>query len=150
MQLRIKGHFGFRTYWTKFWNILKHRMSLKLEIIVRILRKIIQLNADIILKSTNEYYRKIISKSGRKMNLYPAISGIGNFLVSLVMHLWAKRFSFHSKIYFERMQRNSEKFRKCIVSYSFGDLFLLCKNLYKFILLLPPWELTCNALDIFQ
>ena len=72
-QLRIKDHFCFRTFWTKFWNILKHGMNLKLETLVRILRKIIQLNAVIILKSTNEYYRKIISKSGRKMNLYPAM-----------------------------------------------------------------------------
>ena len=32
-----------------------------------------QLNAVIILKSTNEYYRKIISKSGYKMDLYPAM-----------------------------------------------------------------------------
>ena len=32
-----------------------------------------QLNAVIILKSTNEYYRKIISKSGCKMDLYPAM-----------------------------------------------------------------------------
>ena len=32
-----------------------------------------QLNAAIILKSTNEYYPKIISKSGRKMDLYPAL-----------------------------------------------------------------------------
>ena len=50
-------------------------MNLKLETIVRILRKIMQLNAVIILKSTNEYYRKIISKSVRKMNLYSAMKG---------------------------------------------------------------------------
>ena len=44
-------------------------MNLKFETIVQIFRKIIQPNAVIILKSTNEYYRKIISKSGRKMDL---------------------------------------------------------------------------------
>ena len=48
-------------------------MNLKFETIVQIFRKIIQLNAVIILKSTNSYYRKIISKSGRKMDLYPAM-----------------------------------------------------------------------------
>ena len=32
-----------------------------------------QLNAVIILKSTNEYYQKIISKSGCKMDLYLAM-----------------------------------------------------------------------------
>ena len=48
-------------------------MNLKFETIVQIFGKIIQLNAVIILKSFNEYYRKIISKSGRKMDLYPAM-----------------------------------------------------------------------------
>ena len=48
-------------------------MNLKLETIVQYFRKIIQLNAVIILKSTNEYYRKIISKNDRKMDLYPAM-----------------------------------------------------------------------------
>ena len=43
---------------------------------VQIFRKIIQLNAVIILKSTNKYYRKIISKSSRKMDLYPAMECI--------------------------------------------------------------------------
>ena len=33
-----------------------------------------QLNAVNILKRLNEYYRKIIQKSGRKMALYPAMS----------------------------------------------------------------------------
>ena len=47
-------------------------MNLKFETIVKIFRKIMQLDAVIILKSTNEYNRKIISKSGRKMDLYPA------------------------------------------------------------------------------
>ena len=73
MQLRIEGRFGFRTFWTKFCNILKYGMNLKFETIVQIFRTIIQLNAVIILKSTNEYYRKIISKSGFKMDLYPAM-----------------------------------------------------------------------------
>ena len=35
-----------------------------------------QLNAVIILKSSNEYNRKYISKSGRKMDLYPALSSL--------------------------------------------------------------------------
>ena len=49
-------------------------MNLQFETIVQIVRKIIQLNAVIILKSTKEYYRKIISKSGHKMDLYPAMA----------------------------------------------------------------------------
>ena len=49
-------------------------MNLKFETIDQIFRKIIQLNTDIILKSTNEYYQKNISKSGPKMDLYPATS----------------------------------------------------------------------------
>ena len=72
-QFRIEGHFGFRTFWTKFYNILKYGLNLKFETIVQFFRKILQLNAVIILKSTNEYYRKIISKSGRKMDLYLAM-----------------------------------------------------------------------------
>ena len=48
-------------------------MNLKFETIVKIFRKIMQLNVVIIFKSTNEYNRKIISKSGRKMDLYPAL-----------------------------------------------------------------------------
>ena len=48
-------------------------MNLKCETIVQIFRKIIQLNAVIILNSANEYYQKVISKSGRKMDLYPAM-----------------------------------------------------------------------------
>ena len=73
IQLRIEDHFGFRTFWTKFYNILKYGMNVKFEAIVRIFRKIIQLNAVLNLNSTNEYYQKIISKSGRKMDLYPAM-----------------------------------------------------------------------------
>ena len=73
-QLRIEDHFGFRTFGTKFCNILNYGMNLKFEIIVKIFSKIMQLNAVIILKSTNEYNRKIISKSGHKMDLYPALS----------------------------------------------------------------------------
>ena len=49
-------------------------MNLKIETIIRFLRKIIQLNAVVILKSANEYYRKFISKSGRKMDLHPAMN----------------------------------------------------------------------------
>ena len=75
MQLRIEGLFDFHT----FCNILKYGMNLKFETIVQIVRKIIQLNAVIILKSNNEYYRKIISKCGHKMDLYPAM-GNGELL----------------------------------------------------------------------
>ena len=53
-------------------------MNLKFQTIVQIFRKIIQLIAVIILKSSNKYYRKIISKSGRKMDLYPAMLHITN------------------------------------------------------------------------
>ena len=49
-------------------------MNLQFETIAKIFRKIIQLNIVIILKNTNEYYRKIISKSGLKMDLYPAMN----------------------------------------------------------------------------
>ena len=72
-QPRKQDHFSFCTFWTKFCNILKYGMNLKFEAIVQIFRKIIQLNLVIRLKSTNEYYQKIISKSGRKMDLYPAM-----------------------------------------------------------------------------
>ena len=48
-------------------------MNLKFETIVNIFGKIMQLNAVIILKSTNEYNQKIISKSDLKMDLYPAL-----------------------------------------------------------------------------
>ena len=51
-------------------------MNLKFETIVQIFRKIIQLNAVIILKSTHEYNRQIISKSDRKIDLYPAMISI--------------------------------------------------------------------------
>ena len=52
---------------------MKYGMNLKFETIVQIFRKIIQLITVIILKSTNEYHRKNISKSGHKMDLYPAM-----------------------------------------------------------------------------
>ena len=48
-------------------------MNLKFETIVQIFRKIIQLDAVIILKSPNEYYRKNMSKSAGKIDLYPAM-----------------------------------------------------------------------------
>ena len=48
-------------------------MNLMFESIVHIFRKIMQPNAVTTLKSTNEYYQKIIPKSGRKMDLYPAM-----------------------------------------------------------------------------
>ena len=48
-------------------------MNLKFEMIVQNFRKIIQLNAVIILKSTNEYYQNFFSKLSLKMDLYPAM-----------------------------------------------------------------------------
>ena len=42
-QVRIEGHFGFCTIWTKFCNIMKYGMNLKFETIVQIFRKIKQL-----------------------------------------------------------------------------------------------------------
>ena len=44
-----------------------------MEIIAQIFWKILQLKAVNICKSTNEYYQKIISKSGHKMTLYLAM-----------------------------------------------------------------------------
>ena len=52
---------------------MKYGMNLKFKAIVQIFRKIIQLITAVILKSTNEYHPKIFSKSGRKMDLYPAM-----------------------------------------------------------------------------
>ena len=49
-------------------------MNLKFKTIAKIFRKIIKLNSVIIFKGTNEYNRKIISKRGRKMDLYPALN----------------------------------------------------------------------------
>ena len=54
-------------------------MNLKFENTVHIFRKIIQLFAVVTLKSTNEYHCKIISKRGRKMDLYPAMFLSKNF-----------------------------------------------------------------------
>ena len=48
-------------------------MNLKFETIVKMFRKIMKLNAVTIVKNTNEINQKIISKKGRKMNLYPAM-----------------------------------------------------------------------------
>ena len=62
-QLRIEGHFGFRTFWTNLCNILKYGMKLKFKTIVQIFRKTIQLAAVVILKSTNEYHPKKILKT---------------------------------------------------------------------------------------
>ena len=76
VQLRIEGHFGLRTFWTKVCNILRYGMNLKFETIVQIFRNIIQLNLVLILKSTNIYYRNIFSKSGRKMELCLAMKKI--------------------------------------------------------------------------
>ena len=69
-----RGPFWFSYILNKVLQyILKYGMNLKMESSVQIFRKIIQLNVVIILKTTNEYYRKIISKSGHKMDLYPAM-----------------------------------------------------------------------------
>ena len=73
ISFRIEGHFHFRTFWTKCCNILKYGMNLKFGAIAQFFRKIIQLNTVIIWKSTNEYYQKIILKSGLKMDLYLAM-----------------------------------------------------------------------------
>ena len=56
-------------------------MNSKFETIIHVLRKIIQLNTVIILKSFNRYYRKNISVSGCKMDLYPAMCKVCLFLV---------------------------------------------------------------------
>ena len=48
-------------------------MNLKFETTVHIFRKIIRIIAVVILKSTNEYHREIISKCGPKMDLHPAM-----------------------------------------------------------------------------
>ena len=68
-KLRIEDRFGYRTFLTKFCNILKYGMNFKFEIIVEIFRKKTQLKAVIILK----YYRKNVSKSGRKIDVYSSI-----------------------------------------------------------------------------
>ena len=44
-----------------------------MKTIAIIIRMIVKSNAVNILKSTNEYYQKIIPKSGLKMDLYPAM-----------------------------------------------------------------------------
>ena len=71
-------------------------MNLKFETIVQIFRKLMQINAVIILKSTNEYYRKIISKSGPKMDLYPAMANVVVHCLSwghLLFLLYASHYS---------------------------------------------------------
>ena len=57
---------------------------MKFETIVQLFKQIMQLNAVIILKSTNEHYRKVISKSGPKMDLYPAMQYDRSVCTSLV------------------------------------------------------------------
>ena len=78
-----------------FYNMLKCGMNLKFETIVQIFRKIIRLNAVIILKSTNEYCRKIISKSGFKMYLYPAMIAYAKIwnLWKIIMLIFQLEFS---------------------------------------------------------
>ena len=58
--LKIEGHFGFRTFWTKFCKILEYGMNLKFEAIFQNFRKVIQPNSVNILRSPSEYYQKII------------------------------------------------------------------------------------------
>ena len=41
IQPRIEGHFSFRTFWTKFCNILKYGMNLKFEPIVQFFLEIL-------------------------------------------------------------------------------------------------------------
>ena len=48
-------------------------MNLKFETNVPIFRKIVQLYAVSVSKSPNEYSQKFFSKSGLKMDLYPAL-----------------------------------------------------------------------------
>ena len=107
-QLRIEGHFDFRTFWTKFCNLLKYGMNLKFETIVQIFRKIIQLNAVINLKSTNEYFWKNFSKSDRKMDLYLAMiskkflnqrDSVGTASIGLSSNL-SKRAFFFVRLFF--------------------------------------------------
>ena len=69
LQLRIEGHFGFLTFWTKFCDILKYRMTLTLEIIVKFFREIIKLNAVNI-------YQRHIKKYNLKMALCPPMSTV--------------------------------------------------------------------------
>ena len=85
-----RGPFLFSYILTKFCNILRYGKNLKFETIVQFFRKIIQLNAVSIVKSPNEYYRKIISKNGRKMDLYPALIAI--FLGRLSNQMQFKNF----------------------------------------------------------
>ena len=60
---------------------MKYGMNLKFETIVQIFRKIKQLITVIILKSSNDYHQKTISKSGHKMDLYPALGlGLSNLV----------------------------------------------------------------------
>ena len=63
-----------------------------------------QLNAVVILKSTNEYYQKIISKSGLKMDLYPAmllvvVSCQVIAVMSVVLHDPYNPYSYHLNNY---------------------------------------------------
>ena len=62
-------------------------MNLKFETIVQIFRKIMQLNAVIILKSTNEDNRKIISKESR-IKVHFVATFLNNFSIVFVTVLW--------------------------------------------------------------
>ena len=54
-------------------------MNLKFEYTVQIFSKVIQLIAVVIMKSKNEYHQKIISKSGRNIDLYPAMQVLSGY-----------------------------------------------------------------------
>ena len=69
-------------------------MNLKFETMVQIFMKIIELNAVIILKSANEYYRKIISKSGSKMDLYPALFCFSAVRKAIISHSGVSKVNF--------------------------------------------------------
>ena len=107
-QLRIEGHFGFLTFWMKFCNILNYWTNLKFETIVQFFRKIIQLNVVIMLKSSNEYYRKNFLKHSVKMALYPAMILYILYWNASITNLWCNLIDF--KIYFRIL-----KFKRSVI-----------------------------------
>ena len=103
-------------------------MNLKFETIVQIFRKIIELNAVIILKSANEYYRKSISKSGRKMDLYPAL----NSLDYVCLYIYVRKLMYRSGT---------------VNSNMINSKFSLNSN-YLIILITVTWYLKCTVYSI--
>ena len=67
---------------------MNYGMNLQSETIAQFFKKLIQLNEVIILKSTNEYYRKNNSKSGLKMDPYPAMSTAAMFVPAGLRAVW--------------------------------------------------------------